>query len=71
MSKFNVGDRVTVVAPEITFNDYDAGDTGVVTHVDDGIVKYVKVKWDRRRFDDDTKERERATLLYFREVKVV
>lgn len=62
------GDRVRVVEPADSFDDYEAGDTAYVYASDE---QGVFVYWDRRRFADDKKERDRCDYLYVCEVERV
>lgn len=60
--------RVTNPAPGLTFGDYQTGDTAVVVEVDEN---WLSVKWETRRFEDDTREANRCGLLYHFEVERV
>lgn len=63
-----VGKRIKIVNPGMTFGDYGPADTAVVIGEEPvGVI----VRWDKRRFVEDTLENDRCTLVAYREFEVV
>ena len=75
--KINLGDRIIVTKPGLSFGDYDTGDTGVVKEAQQGdgrfITSSVIVEWDQPRFTgcDSFREANRCTLLFEYEFELV
>ena len=64
--KYNAGDRVVIVDPICSFNEYERGDKATVESVDrDGDLI---VAWDKPFYDDPVAEGNRVTLLHVSEV---
>jgi len=64
-----VGDRIRVTNPQDAFDEYEAGDTAVVTRVN--AFGDVDVRWEERRFTNDKKESRRMDFLYSTELEVI
>ena len=68
MSIFKVGNRVRVVRPDFSFNDYLIGDTAVIADVD---AVGADVVWDCARFDTHYERSGRCKYLYFDELELI
>lgn len=70
-----VGDRIVVTKPLLSFGDYEKGDTAVITKLEFDVPENgapnVLVHWEERKFDDDIKEENRASLLYPAEYTII
>lgn len=72
--KYEVGQRVVVVMCDaLNFDDYDVGDTAVITEVREVVPGYtiVRVRWDKVRFAATWKESQRCNSLYTTEIEPI
>lgn len=74
MTEFQVGQRVIVSELQYpTFDDYDVGDTAVITEVVTLLPNYtaLRVRWEKPRYQSSKQELDRCNTLYSDEVELL